>query len=139
MIFWLVALGVILTIALYPRTAHEQEIVDVGTTDSVAYLKAPNPTNLKTEKEEIIDYIRLKFGEDSDMALKVFTCESGLRPSAINWGDAKITGMPSQGIAQINAPYNDDLFDWKYNIDIAYEMYSRRNWQPWSCFKLINR
>ena len=70
--------------------------------------------------------------------IRIATCESGLNQNAINWGDAKITGMPSMGVFQINRPYDEKYFDWKYNIDVAYnEFYLTRGFKPWSCAKII--
>ena len=96
-----------------------------------------NNIRSKESKVEIENYILQVFGENGNMAVKIFTCESGLNPEAINWDDSKITGMPSQGIAQMNRPYNPELLDWKYNIDEAYKLYQKRNWQPWSCYKKL--
>ena len=89
------------------------------------------PQNAYTD---ITNEIQAVFGADSEIALKVAVCESNLNPNAVNWGDAQITGMPSMGVFQINAPYDEKYFDYKYNIQVAYEMFLRRGWQPWSCF-----
>jgi len=89
------------------------------------------------QKDEIIAYIHKLWEDKADTMIKIVACESNFRPEAINWQDAKITGWPSQGITQINAPYNEELFNWKYNLDVAFEMYQRRGFQPWSCAKLI--
>lgn len=95
-------------------------------------------TNTSGEKERISRYIREVFGADGEKMLAIAKCESGLNPKAINWGDAEITGMPSHGIFQLNMPYNEQLFDWKYNIDIAYyNFYLKRSLQPWSCAKIL--
>ena len=83
---------------------------------------------------DIKDEIQAVFEADSDIALKVAVCESNLDPNVVNWSDALITGMPSMGVFQINAPYDEKYFDYKYNIQVAYEMFSRRGWQPWSCY-----
>ena len=91
----------------------------------------------KVAPPEIEAKIRAVFGKDVDMAIRIVACESSFNPKAINWDDAKITGMPSQGLFQINAPYNERLFEVDYNIQVAYEMFSRRFWQPWSCYRLI--
>lgn len=72
-----------------------------------------------------------------DQALAIMTCESGGNPEAVNWGDAKITGMPSSGLFQINALLNWDWNSPAANIARAHEMYSRRGWRPWSCAKKI--
>lgn len=71
--------------------------------------------------------------------IAIATCESGLNPKAINWGDMNITKVgPSQGIFQINAPYNEMLFDWRYNVNVAYkDFYLKRHFQPWSCARIL--
>lgn len=96
-------------------------------------------TNTSGEKERISQYIREVFGRDGESMLAIAKCESGLNPKAINWKDMEITGVgPSQGIFQLNMPYNEQLFDWKYNIDIAYSnFYLKRGIQPWSCAKIL--
>lgn len=102
------------------------------------YFEAEN-AQIEATDVQIKDYVRRLWGKNADTMIKIIQCESNFNPKAINWNDAKITGMPSQGVAQINAPYNERLFDWKYNLDVAFEMYQRRSFQPWSCFtkKLI--
>ena len=86
----------------------------------------------------IVERIKELWGSEAENALKVFTCESGLNEKAINWDDAKITGYPSQGIAQINRPYDERLLEWEYNLDIAYnEFWLPRGWQPWTCATLL--
>lgn len=86
---------------------------------------------------EIEAYVRQVFGGHATKAIIIAKCESGLNPNAVNWDDSKITGMPSQGIFQINAPYNEMLFNWKYNVDVAYkDFFLKRGFQPWSCAKI---
>lgn len=94
----------------------------------------PYVPTMPRNTDEIQAYIKGLWKEEAEEAIAVFTCESGLRPDAINWGDAKITGKPSMGIAQLNRPYDEKYFDWKYNLDTAYrEFYLTRGWQPWTC------
>lgn len=95
-------------------------------------------TSSSGEKERISRYIKEVFGEAGEEAVKIAVCESNLRPEAINWGDAEITGMPSHGIFQLNMPYNESLFDWKTNVDIAYkDFYLKRGFKPWSCARIL--
>ncbi len=119
--------------------------IDYFVYDEVAVKTPPNAQNRpatslfpqRATTELIEAYIRDLWGDKAETMIKIVACESGFNPKAINWNDAKITGMPSQGVAQINAPYNEKLFDWKYNLDVAFEMYQRRSFQPWSCYGLI--
>jgi|SRR3990167_2300001 len=92
-----------------------------------------------TPSDDIKTYIRVLWGNQAETMIKIVACESNFRSEAINWQDATITGWPSQGIAQINAPYNEELFNWKYNLNVAFEMYQRRGFQPWSCYLLIQK
>mgnify|MGYP001590926617 CR=1 FL=1 len=88
---------------------------------------------------EIQKMIEEVFGEDSAAAIKIGECESSLDVNAINWNDSKITEYPSQSIFQINAPYNEELFNPLTNITVAKEMYDRRSWAPWlTCAKKLN-
>lgn len=68
-----------------------------------------------------------------DYALRIMSCESGGNPQSVNWNDAKITGMPSNGLFQINSTQDWSWHDPETNIQRAHEMWSRRGWQPWSC------
>jgi len=86
---------------------------------------------------EIADYIVAKFGVNGERALAIAICESGLNPNAVNWNDAKITGMPSNGIFQINSIQNWAWNDYKVNTDRAYEMFIKRGWQPWTCNRYV--
>lgn len=102
--------------------------------ESLTQTPPASPKSPPDEREVIKAYIRTLWGDKADLAIKVFTCESNLHQESINWGDAKITGMPSQGIAQINRPLNPKLLEWKYNLDVAYnDYYLTRGWTPWTC------
>jgi hypothetical protein len=70
-------------------------------------------------------------------ALAVMKCESGFNANAVNWGDARITGMPSCGLFQINAKQNWAWNDPEANVRRAHLMWSSRGWQPWSCAKKL--
>lgn len=90
--------------------------------------------SLPADKETIAQKILDVFGENGKIALAVARAESGLRCEAVNWGDAKITGMPSQGIFQLNRPHNEIYFDCDYNIQEAYKLFLRRGFSPWSTY-----
>src|SRR3990167_4509052 len=83
-----------------------------------------SPVEVKIdERTEIINYISELWKDDAKTALRIFNCESGLNPKAINWNDARITGYPSWGIAQLNRPKFDGWDNWKINLDSAFELY----------------
>ena len=93
-----------------------------------------SPVEVKIdERTEIINYISELWKNDAKTALRIFNCESGLNPKAINWNDARITGYPSWGIAQLNRPKFDGWDNWKINLDSAFELYQARGFEPWTC------
>lgn len=77
------------------------------------------------------------FGKDCQRAIKIARCESTMNPKAVNYADAKITGVPSWGLFQLNRKYDPRLLTADYNIAEAYKMFQRRSWQPWSCSKKV--
>lgn len=87
---------------------------------------------------DIVEYTKKKFGSQATLALAIFTAESGLDPQAVNYNS---NGSVDRGIAQINSCHChwvdcSRLFDWKYNIDVAYQL-SRggQNWNAWVAYK----
>lgn len=127
--------------------------------DTEARQTEPTPTpEPKTQKEQIIAYIHEVFGDDGELMVKIFTCESGLVPDKI--GDKHLMGMldgemigDSVGVAQIRtgdagvydskpwnrakansmsvAEFREQLKDWKYNIDYAKTIYDRQGVSAW--------
>jgi len=90
------------------------------------------PTPLSTT-DQIIAYIRKKFGRNANHALCIAFHESGYNPLAIHF---EYNGSIDRGVFQINSSHNfsaDVLFDWKQNVDIAYAI-SRRGieWRDWT-------
>ena len=118
--------------------------------NTVAYAPYANASEFQytkvpvTEKEQIVNYIYDRFGKDAPDALKVFKCESGLRPDAMNTNWSKTPGVASSydyGVAQINTVHNVDksfLLDWHTNIDVAYKIFSEQSWTPWTCKWVLN-
>ena len=102
-----------------------------------------NPVEITVSNDLISDYIRSKDWND-EHALLIFNCESNLIADRFNpETESKRKGLTkysSCGVAQINSPLcvgangkcvDNPLCDYKYNIDVAYEMWTRRGWQPW--------
>ena len=114
-------------------------------TESITLVKEETKqvqTNISLSKEDIKNYICTK-GWDCALAIKIFTCESGLNPSSIN--NNPNTGDYSVGISQINLignlrksrPPEEWLLNPKNNIDYAFEMYQKQGFKPWSCAKMV--
>lgn len=105
------------------------------TTTKLTYPQNANST-------EVIQLIRNKFGVQADNAIKVATCESGLRSNAV--GDAFWIGgiyAESIGIFQIRLlagrPSKEWLMNANNNVDYAYNMWKSQGWGPWSCAKKL--
>jgi len=112
--------------------------------------------NIPPTAQEIEKETKNVFRENSKIALAVFKTESALNPTAQNWNcyyydengkrysdmckleDRKKAWSVDCGVAQINHETPGklkecpaELFDYKHNIKIAHEMFSRRGFQPW--------
>lgn len=93
-------------------------------------------SDLGATRQEIIAEM-VKYPWNAEIALKIAICESGLNPEAVNWSDAEITGYASLGLFQLNRPEFESWNDYKVNIKLAYELYLRRGWRPWSCWQKL--
>ena len=109
----------------------------LGALTNVVY--APKPVYAiyaqpKTEREQIINYIIERFGDQADNAMKVLSCENhSLNPKARGMNT---NGTSDVGIFQINGVHGVPetyLKDWHTNIDIAYQIYKASGWQAWAC------
>ncbi len=86
------------------------------------------------ERERNIQLIKWVFGKNSEQAIKVFTCESGLRSTAMNWNNSD--HYPDAGLAQIHVT-NSSPFTWQEmqnpiaNLYQAKTLFDNRGWQPW--------
>lgn len=98
------------------------------------------PTHPVTEHDQIVAYIKSVFGKYAGQAIQVSTCESGLRPNAVNdntqWGGVGI----DRGLFQLNSVYQgisntNFLFDYHLNTDMAWIIFKNAgyNWHLWTC------
>ena len=90
------------------------------------------------EETEITAYIRRVFGIHGNDAIAIAYCESGLNPSAVNWGDMKFAPyVPSVGLFQHHEGFvSSNWNDYRYSADLAYEKFLERDWKPWyNCAK----
>lgn len=90
------------------------------------------------DSKPVAQIVQEIFGKDAPMALKVFTCESGLSPTSTN----KSAIENSIGVAQINSMAHRDadplkLYDAEYNIKYAKGLYDKESWRPWSCYSIL--
>jgi len=95
---------------------------------------APEP-----ERQRNIELIQTIFGSDADQAIKVFTCESGLRTLAMNTHNTD--GFPDVGVAQIHVTDRsaftvEEMQNAVANIYRAKAMFDDRSWSPWDSSKV---
>ena len=130
-----------------------EEIIMFG--DKQEVLEVELIEEILTEGTTIEDYIRKVFGEDAEDALKIATCESGLKQETV--GDTNIMLYDSKwdemvgdsiGIFQVRTggtgwnrarangftaeEFRTKLKDFTYNVDYAKTIFDRAgNWSPW--------
>ena len=154
-----VIIGVFITIPVYLFGAYtnnseytvETQAQEQAVEIQVEQTPIPEPTKEPTIEEYIIEV----FGEDADEALKIATCESGLKQETV--GDTNIMLYDSKwdemvgdsiGIFQVRTggtgwnrarangmtaeQFRTNLKGFKYNIDYAKTIFDRAgNWSPW--------
>ena len=95
----------------------------------------------ETEKCEILSYIVEKFQDDSADAITIVRkCENSTFDQTRT--NHNSNGSIDYGIFQINSVHTTrfgDAFktDWKANVDAAYQIFSERGWEAWSCADVI--
>lgn len=91
--------------------------------------------------QEVKDYICSKsWVGGCDIAIKIASCESGLKSNQV--GDLHLDGgtNPSYGIFQIRyfggaRGSVEQLLDYRYNVDKAFQMSGGgSSWKPWTCY-----
>lgn len=85
------------------------------------------------------------YGADPKQLTRVMMCESGGKPEAMNYRDAKITGHPSHGLFQFQpATYKAwakeigetrDIMDVDAQIRVAAYAFSKGRQKHWGCWK----
>ncbi len=112
------------------------------TQDSVIY-SAIDKNEKIVYNQDIENYIVQIFGSQSQTALAVAKCESGLNPNATHLNSNSSIDF---GVFQINSSHfshvegdtpqekTDNLFNWQYNIAFAYQLYSATSWDSWTCY-----
>ncbi len=93
-----------------------------------------------TEREQIDAYIVEVFGEDSDKAFKVLSCENNAHnPLAVNTAGNTPAGSRDTGVFQINEYWQKTqykfLLNWKVNVEIAHQLFEEngKSFHLWTC------
>lgn len=122
----------------HPRkTVVKSETVTHEVASSSAQLDEIKPPHVD-QKIDVKALIKDIFGKDADIAIAVFTAESGLRCNAES-GINK-NGTRDHGIAQINDVniakfHGKDPLDCKANLEVAKSMFdSWGGWGAWSAY-----
>lgn len=102
-------------------------------------IKKPLVPSVVWTKEQSSARIREVFGSKGEEAIKIATCESGLRSNAI--GDKNLNPS-SYGLFQIrgfsNRGTTEQLLNPEYNIQKAYQISGGGgSWKAWSCAKIV--
>jgi hypothetical protein len=73
---------------------------------------------------------------DTELAYAIMLAESNASSTVVNWGDKHKGCSGSIGLFQIGCFWadNEKLKDPDYNIEVAYQIYSRYGWQPWGAY-----
>lgn len=93
------------------------------------------------DKKAVVEYIKIKFGEQWKTAVAVFTAESGLTCNRYqNWLNKD--NSVDHGVAQINSVHlwrvggdEKKLLDCRTNIDVAYQIYKEQGFKPWVAYQ----
>lgn len=100
-------------------------------------------------KTYIASLVKKYFGTQSETALRVFNCESGLSPFNVNTKNAPGLGIDA-GVAQINerwhkerfermygVPYEIGIYDPDLNLQYAKYLWDHSGPGPWVCAKIV--
>lgn len=120
--------------------AHELDGWTILNSLIISPTPSPEPVTLPPGVVEIIRFNFKDLGEQvTQQAIRIFNCESGLRPNAINTKNRN--GSIDIGLAQINSVHGVPgrlLTDPRINIAIARKIYNDRgNWSAWACAKRL--
>lgn len=72
-------------------------------------------------------------GNECTQAKRIMWCESSGRANAYsqnNYGLMQINGIHAREFTSTGDP--TEFYDPEFNIQVAYVLYQRRGWQPWS-------
>lgn len=99
-------------------------VIGVLTSTGVAALQPATPYD---------DLLCQTFVNNCAQARRIMWCESSGRPNVIahgNYGLMQINRIHAAEFTLNNDP--NEFLDPNFNIEVAYVLYQRRGWQPWS-------
>lgn len=135
-------------------SVYRQQTVELASANQTLQDKLKGTKSLQTStsvKALSKYYIKKYFGNDADKAERIFTCESGLNPQAININQGIHAGSADRGIAQINdkfhkarfekmfgVPFEIGAHDTDMNIKYAKFLYDNsKGFGPWVCARIL--
>jgi len=119
---------------VWPIPAYDARLIEI---EKEVEVIREVPVNCQTEKCEILAYIVEKFGDDAADAITMINkCENhAFDPEVTNHNS---NGTIDRGVFQINSVHGgEELFEWKTNIDKAYDIYQAQGWSPWTCSYVV--
>lgn len=137
-----IGLGIVLGIVI---DAYFTPVVEVAQAEEVITPEVVM-IEVETTEEYIIKRIKQTFPEDSETAIKIARCESGLRVEIQSQHQLSYGQERSFGLFQIHAPdheataqrlgYEDYKTDLEDNLAMARYIYeqSGKKWTAWSCY-----
>ena len=139
----LVTCGTAIAISALFGWAKEMNTSSLNTLKSTFQLEKPVQAKEEvkelTQKQMILNYIVEVFGDESANAITIINkCENhNFDPKAQNWNS---NGSVDTGIFMVNSVHGyseEQLKDWKFNIDKAKQIYDRNGWSAWACSHVI--
>lgn len=127
---------ILVGLALLPDLNHEVIAIEVIRKPEVQPVEVVEPVvAVHLQGCELVN----KYDWDTTIAKAVCLAESGNNPNAV--GDLSVIGgiyAPSYGLMQIRAlvgrPDKEQLLNPEFNMQYAYELWSRQGFKPWSAF-----
>ena len=127
-----------------PAKADSGDVLPT-TTNTTAPVQAPQPTQAPAQDQDLSSTQKLicSYNWDCGTAIRVFTCESNLRPDAVSpWGDYGISQINASVWAQwLNQPKHGGFDFWNQwaipekNIAMAYAIWDNSDgFWPWACY-----
>jgi soluble lytic murein transglycosylase-like protein len=157
----ILAIAALITLlAMFPTKVGSDTVAWRGYETKFEIEVAPQKTNKiinNVVKGDCFKYadIIAKYDWPEDIAMAICSAESQGEPSAINWNDihrdsdGNVICVSSRGLMQISCEWPkvlgytlDDLVDPEKNIAMAYQIYLKNGFHPWTtypgCLGIVN-